>query len=120
VWNLQKRDESAVHAVETATLVVPDVELAARAETADHLHARAGRLPEGAEELGWLELVELVLFVVLAVPAVLPADRPVLFRVLHNGFVCGLKHGKKREQRSVIDLFIFYGMAPVMRRHCAR
>ena len=74
-------------AEESATEVVLCVDLAARAVTAEKFHVRDRRLAAGAEKFSWLEFTQAVFPVVLAVPAVLPADRPVLFGVFNNRFV---------------------------------
>jgi len=63
------------------------VDLAAGAEAVDLLHVWPGRFPEGAEEFCRLAFPELVVLVVRADRAILPADRPVLIGVFYrSGF----------------------------------
>jgi hypothetical protein len=68
---------------------------AGRAEAADYFHRCGRRLSAGTEQFGGLILFQRVFPVVLAVPAVFPADRPVLFGILNNRFIPDLNHGKK-------------------------
>jgi hypothetical protein len=74
--------------------MMPDVDLAARTETADHFHFRGRRLPACAEEFVRLVFFQRMFLVVLTDLAVFPADCPVLFGILNNRFA-GFKHGKK-------------------------
>jgi hypothetical protein len=101
----KKKKSSAPDAEEAAAKMVFCIDLAARAETADQFHARCRRLAAGAEEFGRLVFFKRVFFVVLAVLAVLPADRPVLFGVFYNRFVAGFKHERRGLRLWVIDLF---------------
>jgi hypothetical protein len=95
----------APDAEEVAAEVVFDINLAPRTEAADQFHARGRRLAAGAEEFGRLVFFKRVLPVILAVLAVFPADCPVLFGVLYNRFVAGVKHERRGERSRVIDLF---------------
>ncbi len=62
-------------------------ELAGRAETARLFLCRGRRHSACAEEHVGLIAFKGILLVARACPAVLPADLPVLFRILHNGRV---------------------------------
>lgn len=83
----KKMGISTPDAEESPAEVVLGVDLTARAITAKQFHVRDRRLAAGAEKFGRLEFTQAVFPVVLAVPAVLPADRPVLFGVFNNRFV---------------------------------
>ena len=89
-----------------AAAVVLREELARRTETSDDPHVRCSRRPAAAEEFLGLVLFQVVVLVVLAVYAVLPADLPVLFRVVDHGLV-GYDHGKTGLRSGLIDLAIF-------------
>jgi len=60
------------------------VDLAAGTEAVDLFHAGLGGLPKGAEKFRGLTFPELVVLVVRADGAVLPAYCPVLFSVFNN------------------------------------
>lgn len=83
-------------------------ELAGRAEAAYLLHRLGRRRPAPAEEFGGLVVFQGMAPVVLAYRAVLPADLPVLFGVLDNGFA-RIKHALVRcamiDNRSFLLLF---------------
>ena len=66
-------------------------ELAAGAETPDLFFIRAGGVSPCAEELGRLVFLKMMRPVVWAYRAVLPADLPVLFRILRN-ILRGINH----------------------------
>lgn len=77
----------APDAEESAAEVVFYINLATGAVTTEQFHALERRLAACAEKFGWLVFFQGIFSVVLAVPAVLPADRPVLFGIFNYRFV---------------------------------
>jgi hypothetical protein len=67
-------------------------EFASRAEAADLFHIRCRGCSASAEEFGGLVLFKGMTLEVLAYRAVLTADLLVLFGILYNMFVAGIKH----------------------------
>ncbi len=105
---LRGREKSLVpDAIVPAAEMVLGEELAGRAEAANLFHGCGRGTPACAEEFGGLEFFKGMALVVLAVRAVFPADLPVLFGILYDGFV-GTEHGKKGVRLWIIDfLFCF-------------
>ena len=91
------------HAEVPDTEMVLREELAAQAETPDLFLIRARGISPCAEELGRLVFLKLMPLVIRANGAVLPADLPVLFRILGN-ILCGVYHDEWCVHRGIIGL----------------
>jgi len=96
ILGFHHRDKSAClvrNAEVSDTEMVLCEELAGRTETSDFFFVRARGVSACAEELGRLKFFKGMSLVIRAYCAVLPADLPVLFRILGNIFG-GINHNE--------------------------
>ena len=106
---IEKKCPLMPYAVISPAEVVLREQLAGRAETTDLLHRRGGGRTACTEEFPRLVFFQGMTLVVLAIRTVLPADLPVLFGILYNGFA---RVYHRREGVRVKDNRSFYSVFP--------